>query len=46
VNTESERWWEGNKVLATAMSILALEEALAEPGARKEPCPSLREGDS
>ena len=41
VNTESDRWWEGNKVLATAMSILALEEALAEPGSRDNACPML-----
>jgi squalene-hopene/tetraprenyl-beta-curcumene cyclase len=41
VNTDSARWWEGNKVLVTAEAILALEEALADLGPDPDPCPSL-----
>jgi hypothetical protein len=41
VNTESDRWWEGNKVLVTAEAILAIEEALADLGPPNDPCPSL-----
>ncbi len=41
VNSDSGRWWEGNKVLVTTEAILALEEAMAET-ARGAGCPSLR----
>ena len=41
VNDESARWWEGNKVLVTSEAVMALAEALAEPGPRRDECPSL-----
>ena len=41
VNTESGRWWEGNKVLVTAESLLTLEELLLDLGEIEETCPAL-----
>ncbi len=41
VNDESARWWEGNKVLVTSESVMALAETLADLGQRRDECPSL-----
>jgi squalene-hopene/tetraprenyl-beta-curcumene cyclase len=46
VNSESSRWWEGNKILVTAEAVMALEEALAPLGLPEDPCPALTVSES
>ena len=44
MNAESGRWWEGNKVLVTAETVLTLAELLADPGVPQDSCPALSAG--
>jgi squalene-hopene/tetraprenyl-beta-curcumene cyclase len=46
VNSESGRWWEDNKVLVTAETLLAFEELLADLGDDDDPCPALSQAAS
>jgi squalene-hopene/tetraprenyl-beta-curcumene cyclase len=46
VNTVSTRYWEGNKDLVTAWSVIALNGVLRQPGDSSKPGVSPKPGDS